>query len=263
MNRPDLAVGDIDLWYTYIGDATPQLLQQYYQLLDEQEKSRLARLRLERVRNEYLVTRALIRSVLSRYADVDPKAWSFSQSNHGKPIVKAPWAGYQSFNISHSAGVVVCAVAAEGDLGIDIESINRKTTGVPIARRFFSTHEVGTLVAAGPSRQQEVFIQIWTLKESYIKAVGHGLTIPLDSFFLAFRTDGPPQLYLSSAPDQPLNDWQFVQLRLGGQHHIALATVGPIARNLYLKVKQLVPLGESPIEKPTRYDLDNRWFVVD
>ncbi|HJN64588.1 MAG TPA: hypothetical protein QF761_00140, partial [Pirellulales bacterium] len=115
LQRPNLPGGHIDLWYSYLDRITnPLQLDQYYELLSAMERDRLARFRPERVRKEYLVARALVRCVLSHYTDVPPHRWNFIAENHGKPVVQSPWEGYGAFNLSHSSGLVICAVAAGG-----------------------------------------------------------------------------------------------------------------------------------------------------
>ena len=248
MNRPDIAQGRIDLWYTFLDRAAdPHLLDRYFGLLDADERARVQRLRLEHVRQEYLVTRALVRTALSHYAGNDPSQWTFTQNAYGKPIVDSPWRGYESFNLSHSAGLVICAVAAEGRVGVDVESVCRKNSGIALAKRFFAAPEVVTLEATPEARQQEVFIQIWTLKEAYIKAIGHGLSVPLDSFHLALDDQRPPSLYHAATPEAPSSEWRFVQIRLAGQHHVSLAVSEPHLRKLVLKAREVIPLvGQRP-----------------
>jgi 4'-phosphopantetheinyl transferase len=280
MQQPNIAPGHVDLWYTHI-DRTdaPGLRDQYRELLRGEERDRAARLKLPRVRDEYLVTRALVRHVLSHYADVPPGAWAFVQNAHGKPIVSAPWPGFAAFNLSHSAGLVACAVAAVGQMGVDVESLQRKTTGIDLARRFFSAAEVSLLEACPSHRQHETFLQIWTLKEAYIKAIGHGLSFPLDKFSMSLPADGPPRIQFAPdhnlAPEEMPCDWRFAQIRFHTHHHLSLAVSFPQSQELVVNAREVVPLADdlprtaslagetdqATLAEPFLCDRANHWFA--
>ncbi len=264
LQRPNLPGGHIDLWYSYLDRITnPLQLDQYYELLSAMERDRLARFRPERVRKEYLVARALVRCVLSHYTDVPPHRWNFIAENHGKPVVQSPWEGYGAFNLSHSSGLVICAVAAGGQVGADVESLDRTTTGIPLARRFFSRQEVDFLCRAPEHQWQELFLQIWTLKESYIKAIGHGLSMPLDRFFFTLPDDGPPKLYLTDQAASPQTDWQFSQFRLPSRHHISVAlSLEDQNSDMVVHAREMIPLEGILSGDPVICSSANNWCFL-
>ena len=266
MHRPMLAPGHVDLWITRIDlSNNPILREQYRKLLSRGEHERADRLKISRVRNEYLVARSLVRHVLSHYADVPPSIWSFVQNAYGKPIVSAPWSEFAAFNLSHSAGMVVCAVAAEGYIGVDVESLQRKTTGIELARRFFSDAEVSSLEACPPEMLHEKFLQIWTLKEAFIKAIGHGLSFPLDKFSMSLPADGPPTIQFASGHHLPSEetslDWQFAQIRFSTQHHISLAVAFPQSQELVVTAREVVPLSDNLLDDHHRTDEMNQPII--
>jgi 4'-phosphopantetheinyl transferase len=264
LQRPNLPGGHVELWYTYLDRiANPSQLHQYYELLNAMERDRLARFRLERVRKEYLIARALVRCVLSHYADVPPQRWNFIAENQGKPVVASPWEGYGAFNLSHSSGLVICAVAAGGHVGADVESLDRTITGIPLARRFFSRQEVDLLCQAPEDQWQELFLQIWTLKESYIKAIGHGLSMPLDRFFFTLPDDGPPELYLTDQAASPQVGWQFAQLRLPSRHHISVAlSLEDQDSDMVVHAREIIPLEGVLSGDPVICSSANNWYFV-
>ncbi len=96
---------------------------------------------------------------------------------YGKPFLK----GYPvfSYNISHAGKWIVCIIANYA-VGVDIELV--KFINLDIAKRFFAKNEYEMLLLESKDNQQELFYQIWTAKESYIKYIGKGLSIPLNSF---------------------------------------------------------------------------------
>jgi len=133
--------------------------------------------------------RSLLGDVLARYAickrlGVKNKDLVFGVNEYGKPILIAP--SRIHFNISHSGNWVACAID-ESQVGIDVEEI--KPISFKIAERFFSRDEYLALLSQPEKTQLKYFYMIWTLKESYIKAEGKGLSIPLNSFTVRIETN--------------------------------------------------------------------------
>ena len=223
MNQyPNLPPHVIDVWYAHVDTLiASDSVENHFKILSGSEKEQIGKFALLRVREESLAARLLVRHALSFYAEITPERWQFTKGERGKPFVQAPWKGFSAFNLTHSANLVVCAVAAEGQLGVDVESLDRSTTGVPLARRFFAPQEVEQLIALPPAMRPEAFLQIWTLKEAYIKATGDGMAMPLDHFFFDLTVSGPAQLHLNDPSDSGSN-WLFAQVRLPSRHHISL-----------------------------------------
>ena len=205
----------IDLWCTYISEiAGDSLWPRYDALLSPDERARQARFRFARDQRRYLVTRALVRTVLSRYAAVQPEDWAFSAGPRGRPEISAPWpAPALEFNISHSADLVMLGVTSGRTLGIDTESIAARDADIAGLDRYFAPEESAALLALAPGERRRRFFELWTLKESYIKARGMGLAIALDAF--RFDLIGEHGLSLHMRPelaDSPRcwRLWQFV-----------------------------------------------------
>ncbi|MBC2580402.1 4'-phosphopantetheinyl transferase superfamily protein [Clostridium sp. DJ247] len=128
--------------------------------------------------------RTLLGDILARYlickkTGVKNEHLIFEKNEYGKPVLVKPCGIY--FNISHSGNWVVCAID-DTPVGVDVETI--KEIDLKIAERFFSEYEYNAIVNQPKELIQNYFYKIWTLKESYIKAEGKGLYIPLNSFSL-------------------------------------------------------------------------------
>jgi 4'-phosphopantetheinyl transferase len=232
------------LWYVFqdrIDDA--DLIARYHALLSAEERERHQRFVPERRQHEYLVTRALCRTTLSRYADVDPRRWRFNCNEHGRPEIAGPSRVPRlRFNLSNSSGLIACLVTLEVDAGVDVEDMNRRGETVRIANRYFSPYEVASLRALPPGRQRQRFFEYWTLKESYIKARGMGLAIPLDQF--SFHLDHDTPIAISFAPnlkDDP-RAWQFDRYRPSERHMMALAIRRGVGPDMRIDVRETVPL---------------------
>src|SRR5215475_1871427 len=137
------------LWTVFPDTLTdPELLTAYHDLMCSEEREQQQRFRFEKGRHEYLVTRALIRTTLSRYVQVDPRGWRFRKNAYGKPEIAVPSEILPlCFNLAHTDGLIVCLVALEREVGIDVESMTRPGETVEIADRFFSPAEVLALRA--------------------------------------------------------------------------------------------------------------------
>ena len=193
MTQP-LGPSTVHLWYTQSDDLTaPAALDAYLGLLSPDERTRHARFLNERARHEYLITRALCRTVLSRYAAVAPADWRFRANQWGRPEIDCPSPDYADlrFNLSNTRGLVVCAVAQGGEIGVDVELIDRAGSLLEIADRFMAPVEARDIAALPPDAQALRFFTYWTLKEAYIKARGMGLSIPLDKFWFLLDTALP------------------------------------------------------------------------
>jgi 4'-phosphopantetheinyl transferase len=241
--------GSIDLWCSYISEiADDSLWPRYDALLSAEERARQARFRFARDQRRYLVTRALVRSVLSRYAAVRPESWAFSAGAHGRPAICAPWpAPALEFNISHSADLVILGVTSGRSLGIDAESIAAREADIDGLDRYFAPQESAALLALPPLERRRRFFELWTLKESYIKARGLGLAIALDAF--RFELTGERQLTLHMRPelgDSP-GRWRLWQLAPRADYLAAVCAgrgEGPAPR---ITVREIVPLAAERV----------------
>lgn len=108
----------IDLWCCFTDSISDDDLHLYRQsLLSPEEHERASHFYFERDRKKFFITRALVRSVLSRYAALAPAAWEFVAGSHGRPQVVQDVAQHLCFNLSHTAGLVVMTVSADQDMG--------------------------------------------------------------------------------------------------------------------------------------------------
>jgi 4'-phosphopantetheinyl transferase len=245
MTLEKLPSGEAHLWVArpeQIRD--PELLLAYDALLTADEREKVARYRFEKDRHGSLVTRALVRTALSRYADVSPRDWRFVSNEYGRPEVQDP-AGERAlrFNLSHTNGLVVCLVSRDREVGVDVENRARRGELLEVADRFFSPFEVRALRALPPAQQLDRFFLYWTLKESYIKARGMGLAISLSAF--SFDLDSPGEgiriLIDPSLHDDP-GRWQFSALSVGRRHAIAAGVERMGEREVRILVRETVPL---------------------
>jgi 4'-phosphopantetheinyl transferase len=227
----------IHLWLAYPAEiADPHLLAEYRSLLSEEELEKQARLYFERDRHSDLVTRAMVRTVLSKYVDVAPREWRFEVNGYGKPSIALELNAAHAlhFNVSHTDGLVVLGVVRARTIGVDVENVLAREVSIEIADRYFATAEVAALRALPPWQQQQRFFEYWTLKESYVKARGRGLSIPLDQFAFDLEEATRIKLAVNRGQDDDGACWAFWQLRLAQQHQIAVCAAQTSSDELHL-----------------------------
>lgn len=244
---------EIHLWISYPDTIRSRTLTAAYKnLLNESELDQYGRFCFEKHRHQYLVTRALLRTTLSRYAGVDPAAWEFSKNRYGKPRISGPSLGYRlCFNISHTDGAILCGITAGKNLGVDIEDPTRESDTREITDRFFSRREKDALMQVPARERQDAFYDYWTLKESYIKACGMGLSIPLDAFSFQLPAWESNRICFDSPREKNPHHWKFMTLQLKGKYKAAIALRSKHVRHPKLSLIETVPLWDSqPVYSP-------------
>lgn len=236
-----LADRQIDVWYVLAAEASdPALLARYRGLLTPEEIDRGNRLLRPKDRELFVVTRALTRLTLSRYADVAPQDWRFAANVHGKPFVEGPVFPLE-FNLSHTKGLVACAVASQ-PVGIDVEPLDRPRVNLELARRFFSAREADALEQLPEAERRTGFLRYWTLKESYIKARGKGMAIPLGDFAFTWSRDEPARIAFLKPLSEDAHAWQFARVRLADRFQVAVALPAGSDATMTVQFRKTVPL---------------------
>ena len=186
-------------------------------LLNAEERAQQQRFIPPAKRHEYLVTRILVRTVLGEALGVAPETLQFTRNEWGRPALFPPAPIH--FNISHTEGLIVCLVSTEHEVGVDTEQLARAPALLALAPRVFAPQELSDLAALPLEAQAPRALLLWTLKESYLKARGRGLSLPLDGF--AFRFAGGIRLEVEPALEDDGTLWQF-QTQTLGQHLISM-----------------------------------------
>ena len=192
-------------------------------VLDAEEIRRLERFRRPADRALFLCAHALVRSVLSRYADVSPADWRFAVARRGRPEIATPQGSSLRFNLSHTAGLAACVVTDGWDCGIDVESRGRRRDPLFAAKRVLTPAERAALAALPEGERREHFLTFWTLKEAYAKARGSGLALPFRHYGFAVDADAI-RIEISDPRARDVGeDWQFASLCPTPDHTLAVA----------------------------------------
>ena len=209
------------LWFVQLDEVAPECLETYWDLLSDDEKEGAARLVFETHRNAFVTAHAFVRATLSRYATVAPSGWSFATNAYGRPRVCQPSFGDLDFNLAHTNGIAVCLVG-RGIVGVDVEDLFRHPP-LDVADQFFSAIEVQSLMQRPIELRPRRFYEYWTLKESYIKARGLGLSLPLDQFSFDLDSEPVPRISFLLPVEDDASRWQFTLLTPTARHLVAVA----------------------------------------
>ena len=220
---PALAPGVIQLVWLTVPLDRPNRVDDLA-LLAPDEQARAARFKVERPRLVYVAGRALLRRLLGRHAGVPAEAIRFAYSDLGKPL--AP--GLElSFNLSNSGATVVAVVAASVvALGVDVEEPRPLAAAARRAARFFAARVAAAGGAAAATDVVPTFFRVWTGKEAYLKAVGSGITVALDSFAVDPDPARPPRLLHIGGDLPAAAAWTLLDPTLPGGRSCTVAIAG-------------------------------------
>lgn len=217
--------GEIHLWHIQL-DEGPEALEDCRRVLDDVEKARAARFIRAVHGDRFIVGRGRLRMLLASYLKRLPEDLIFVYNEQGKPSIEGPGdVSPFSFNLSHSVGLALCAVAGFETVGVDVEACRETRDLMPIARRFFSADEQAQLSALPEDRQCAAFYQCWSSKEALLKAWGTGLATPLDRFTVRVAP-GHAAVIAIDIPEWNRQPWQLYPVNVPCGYAAAVAVPG-------------------------------------
>ncbi len=210
--EPELEEGTIDVWIAGL-DQPQKVIAAFPDSLSEDEIQRAARFATPQLRDAYIAGRGILRDILSRYCRLEPASIALGYAERGKPFV-APAHNERrvNFNLSHSDGLFVCAIARGIEVGVDVERITMRGDFLRLAQRFFAPGEVDFIRNLTVAQQIEAFYECWTCKEAFMKGKGSGLHIPLDSFEVALTPGENPRLLRCENDSDDVERWSLFEL---------------------------------------------------
>jgi 4'-phosphopantetheinyl transferase len=216
--------GEVHVWRARI-DGAPESLVKLRQTLSIAECDRAGKFYFMPDRARYVIGRGLCRILLGRCLGIPPERLSFAYGPKGKPKLAEELQQSQlHFNVTHSGDFVLVALAYRYELGVDVELIERDVEVDGIAQQFFSANERASLIADVPAdRKHDAFFTCWTRKEAYLKARGDGLSLPLDSFDVAFLPEEEPRLIETRQDPAEASRWTLQDLDVDPGYKAALA----------------------------------------
>ena len=170
-------------------------------------------------RQRFITSHVFLRRVLARYTRLSPGDIEFDYGTHGKPglssMMRSP--GLQ-FNLSHCDRLAIVAVASRSTVGVDVETVRSLPDYEDIAGRFFREREYASLMALPAIERPKAFFRCWTRKEAVMKAVGLGLSMPLDCFEVTLAPEIPARVVSFECGDlTPYRNWSLIHIEPIGE----------------------------------------------
>jgi len=219
--------GEVRVWHALVDDVLGgrDARTRALTFLGPADCARYDRYRLSADRDMFLVGRVMARVLVGAALGVAPMTWTWQEGPRGRPGIASP-ATPLHFNLAHSAGLVVCALALAQEVGVDVEDLARPTVDPGLVRRCCSPSEAADIEAEGPRSWRNRFLAYWTLKEAYLKARGLGIALPLSDISFSIEGDAPTVTFLGRLAGLDTR-WAFHLVRATDRHLLAAAT--PIA----------------------------------
>ena len=210
--RVEIASGEVHVWLASL-DVPADKLSALRSLLNDDELSRADRFLQPQHRVHSAAARGFLRTLLGHCLRVAPQSLEFQFNSFGKPSLAGAFADADlRFNLSHSHGLALFALARGREIGVDIERIRPTFAAERIAERFFAPAESARLRSLPNEQRPQAFFECWTRKEAYVKARGDGLSRRLDSFEVAFGPGMPPAI-LAAGDEADAARWAVMDLQ--------------------------------------------------
>ncbi len=188
------------------------------------EKNRAARFVREEDRRRFILSHRALRSILGSYLHVGPERIAFRVNRYGKPFLSGRFKESDiRFNMAHSGKLALVAVTRCREIGVDVEAVRDAVDFVQIADRFFSIEERRYVRSQPSAKMKEAFFRCWSRKEAYIKALGKGLSCPLDTFSVVAADDDGDRPVIDTLCSNGSSCWHLTDLSPGPGYVGALA----------------------------------------
>jgi 4'-phosphopantetheinyl transferase len=205
--------GVVDIWSAVWSAAIPADAERLAGLLSREELDRAAGCINRNTSHRFIAGRGILRLILARYREVDPRSLQFGYGPWGKPFLKD--AADLGFNLSHSGARILYAITGGAQVGIDVEDA---ATGRPVERlaaRVLTAGERSVYTGLGESEKRMAFFQCWTRKEAFVKAAGQGIARPFDQLEVTMDPSESPRLVHVWGSREEASRWSLLNLRAG------------------------------------------------
>ncbi len=222
----ELKTDEIHVWCASLDQPVSQF-QRLRQTLSMDERTKAERFHFERDRKRFNAGRGILRTILGWYLGGEPNRLQFCYGKNGKPALADTFGnGGIHFNMSRSVGLALYAFTRDREIGVDIERVRDISEMDQIAERFFSVKENAVFRTLPKSKRKEAFFRCWTRKEAFIKAIGKGLSMPLDKFDVALVPGKPARLIRIEGDSKEASRWTIRELKPAAGFAAAFALEG-------------------------------------
>lgn len=204
--------------------------EDFKSILSDDELLKAGRYKFENLRMNYIISRSMLRIILSGYLQISPSEIHFNYTNKGKPFLSET---NLKFNLSHSNDYTVYAFNRKEEIGVDLEFLREVPDAGRISKNYFSAEEIKELNEVDKENLYRAFLNCWTRKEAFIKAKGDGLSFPLENFSVSLKPETTPELLWVKNEDK--NNWSLYDLNIDDDYVSCLA-VQSVKKEIIYKV---------------------------
>ena len=205
-------------------------------LLSNHERFRATQFQLDKDKSNYLISKAILKSLLAYFSNKSEMKIDFKYGKNGKPFLSDD--SNVQFNCSHSENVVVVAIALGMEIGIDLEQLSRKVNRPRLASFLFTPTELIAYHQLEEMHQQEVFMDLWTKKEAILKATGEGLTRPMNTLTVSLNENRTLTIKIDGESSENNTDWFLESYTLMDDYMGALSVRGKVNRVQYIPISE-------------------------
>lgn len=225
-----LNVGEVHIWRVCL-DQSESTIEVLTRILSDEEKKRAVGFLFTNDRKRFIACRAILKLILGRYLKLDPNQVYFSYSSKEKPLIsKSINTQNLQFNLSHSDTLALYAFTLCHEIGIDVEKIINIPEIDQIVMRFFSAGEYRIYRALTERKKKELFFKYWTRKEAFAKAIGEGLTIPLEKLDVSNVTNKTVKTFVFEGFPQNSSQWHIHDLDIDSGYKAAFVKKKPFSK---------------------------------
>ena len=221
-----LTHADLHVWSASL-EQPAEVVEKLRATLSSEESARAERFRFAQHRRFFITSQGILRNLLSRYLEIEPGQIELEYTQTGKPyLASQDGSAGVSFNLSHSGNRVIYAITRNRQVGVDIEFIHSIEDMDLIARRNFSRDEYEDFRSTGQVDRMRAFFNCWTRKEAFIKAIGDGLSFPLQDFTVSLLPGKTAKLLSVASNDNEAARWSMFDLQVANGYTAALVVEG-------------------------------------
>jgi 4'-phosphopantetheinyl transferase len=235
---------EVQVWSVRL-DGSATSLARYHSYLSSDEQSRIDQFKFEHLKRSHTFSRGVLRLLLAFYLDLLPASIEFAYGRKGKPGLRRTTP--MRFNLSHSGDIAVYAFTLDCDLGVDVEKLRALADLESISARFFCAAEASELLSLTVDNRLHAFFRCWTRKEAYIKAVGDGLSMPLDRFQVTLLPEDSARFVHIGHDEKAAQNWALHHLDFAPEYVGALAYQDrprPIKQHALVQAEELLTMLE-------------------
>lgn len=233
-----LPLGTVQIWKADLSAANGDWERKIPEL-SEEEQAKAVRYKAPDLQRRFTASRWLLRRLAAFYTGTDAACLTWAYSEHGKPNLSG---SQLRFNLSHTADSWIGAFAWNMELGVDVERVRPMPNAAQLVSRFFSSRERAEFDHTPEEERLDALFRGWTRKEAFIKAIGRGLSFPLDRFSVPLGNTLPHSIQDLADPELEGRDWHLASLSMPTGWHAALVTEGVPER---LEIRDWTPETET------------------